>query len=71
MEHLPLGEPLKVDCNTCVMVNTSACSDCLVTYICDRQPNEAVVISIDELRSMRALSDAGLVPGLKHRVRTG
>ncbi len=71
MEHLPLGEPLKVDCNTWVMVNTSACSDCLVTYICDRQPNEAVVISIDELRSMRALSDAGLVPGLKHRVRTG
>ena len=71
MEHVPFGEPLEVDCNVCVMRNTDACDDCLVSFICDRDPNEAVVITMDELRSMRALSDAGLVPGLKHRRRTG
>jgi hypothetical protein len=71
MEHVPFGEPLEVDCNVCVMNNTNACDDCLVSFICDRDPNEAVVITMDELRSMRALSEAGLVPGLKHRPRTG
>ncbi len=49
------------------MVSTSACDDCLVSYICDRQPHEAVVITIDELRSMRSLTEAGLVPSLKHQ----
>jgi hypothetical protein len=71
MNHVPSGEPLEVDCAVCVMRDTSACDDCLVTYICDRDPGEAVIITIDELRSMRALSDAGLVPGLKHQRPTG
>lgn len=59
--------PLTVDCATCVMRATDACDDCLVTFICDRPRDEAVVISIDELRSMRLLSEAGLVPELRHR----
>ena len=62
---------LEVDCGTCVMRDTDACDDCLVTYICDREPTDAVIITIDELRAMRTLSDAGLVPGLKHQQRTG
>jgi hypothetical protein len=71
MEHLPQSGPLEVDCNTCVMKDTDACDDCLVSFICDRDPQEAVIITIDELRSMRSLNQAGLVPGLKHRRRTG
>lgn len=59
-------DDLVVDCATCVARNSIACDDCLVTYICDREPGQAVIISMDELRSMRALSDAGLVPALKH-----
>lgn len=71
MEQLTNDGPLTVDCGLCVMRNTDACDDCLVTYICDREPEEAVIITIDELRSMRSLADAGLVPGLKHQRRTG
>ncbi len=62
---------LTVDCGTCVMQATAACEDCVVSFICDREPDDAVVINMDELRTMRALSQAGLVPGLKHRSSLG
>ena len=64
-------EAIEVDCDTCIMRATAACDDCLVTYICEREPHEAVIITIDELRAMRTLSEAGLVPGLKHRRGVG
>lgn len=60
---------IAIDCATCVMRRTDACDDCLVTHICDREPDEAVVVTLDELRSLRMLSDAGLVPELQHRSR--
>ncbi|MDG1845833.1 MAG: hypothetical protein P8J01_05500 [Acidimicrobiales bacterium] len=58
---------LSVDCGTCEMIHTTTCKDCLVTYICDREPNEAVVISMDEWRSIRSLTGAGLLPDLQHK----
>jgi len=60
---------IQIDCATCVMHRTDACDDCLVTFICDREPDVAVVVTIDELRSLRMLSDAGLVPGLRHQTQ--
>ena len=62
---------IEVDCATCVMRDSDACNDCLVTYICDREPGDAVIITIDELRAMRTLNEAGLVPGLRHTSQTG
>ena len=62
---------LTIDCDSCVMQHTSACDDCLVTFICSRQPDEAVVVDVGEIRALRLLSDSGLVPGLKHQRRTG
>lgn len=60
-----------IDCDACAMQHTSACDDCLVTFICSREPTEAVVIDVGEVRALKLLTDAGLVPGLKHRRRTG
>ena len=62
---------LTIDCDSCVMQHTSACDDCLVTFICSRDKDEAVVIDVGEVRALRLLSESGLVPGLKHRRRTG
>ena len=62
-------EPITIDCDDCIMQSTDACSDCIVTYICDRDPDDAVVIDIADLRAMRMLADAGLVPELKHRTQ--
>lgn len=64
-------EPLTIDCATCAMQHTAACDDCVVTFICSRQPDEAVVIPVEELRSLRMLGDVGLVPHLRHHRRTG
>ena len=60
---------ISVDCRTCVMKDTVTCSDCIVTYICNREPEEAVVISIEEWRSIRSFNKAGLLPELQHAQR--
>ncbi len=63
------NDSVTIDCDTCVMQHTPACDDCVVTYLCEREVEQAVVIQIEDLRAMRALADAGLVPGLRHEVR--
>jgi hypothetical protein len=36
-----------------------------VTFICNREPGDALVIDAEEARAVRLLSDAGLVPSLQ------
>ena len=62
---------LLISCDDCTMRATPVCDDCIVTFLCDREPGEAVVIDVDEARAMRRLEQAGLVPGLRHVRRTG
>ncbi|MFM8529809.1 MAG: hypothetical protein ACKOD2_09070 [Ilumatobacteraceae bacterium] len=60
--------PLLIDCGTCVARETDACGDCLVTFLCDVEPRaEAVVFDLDEIRAVRLLAKAGMVPTLRHR----
>jgi hypothetical protein len=63
-----MSNSVTIDCDTCVMQHTPACSDCVVTYLCEREAEQAVVIDIADLRTMRALAEAGLVPELRHEV---
>lgn len=63
------GNDLRIDCDECVMQHTSACEDCMVSFIVRREPGEAVVFDVAEARALRSLSKAGLVPGLRHRTR--
>jgi hypothetical protein len=65
------GESLTIDCDECAMQGTSACADCVVTFICSREPGEAVVVDVVEERALRLLSGAGLLPRLRHVRRTG
>jgi hypothetical protein len=68
MDQLPHGpDGFRIDCDTCVARDTSACDDCVVTFLCGREPGEAIVIPVEEVRALRLLSDAGLVPQLRHR----
>ncbi len=60
-----------ISCDDCVMQHTSACDDCVVTFICNREPDEAVVIDATEARAVRLLAEAGLVPKLRHLPRSG
>jgi len=58
--------PLRISCHDCSLEHTAACGDCVVTFILRRQPDDAVVVEVDELRALRTLSDGGLVPQLRH-----
>jgi hypothetical protein len=61
-----MGETRTIDCETCTMRDTAACDDCVVTFICSREPDEAVIIDVAEERAVRMLIRSGLVPALRH-----
>ncbi len=58
---------LTISCDDCTMQDTSACDGCVVTFICGRDPEDAVVIDVEEERALRLLGRSGLVPPLRHR----
>ena len=65
------SEPLTIDCGDCVMAGTDACDDCIVSFIVNREPGDAVVVDAAEERALRNLSEGGLVPRLRHASRLG
>jgi hypothetical protein len=56
------GVAITIECDRCVRRDTSACAGCLVSFVLDREPGDAVIIDANEARALRVLSDAGLVP---------
>ena len=64
-----MAETLTISCDECELQRTSACDDCVVAFLLNREPNDAIVIDVAEVRAVRLLSDAGLVPSLRHRRR--
>jgi hypothetical protein len=62
---------LRIDCDECLMQGTSTCDDCIVIFICSREPHDALVIDVAEERALRLLSASGLVPELRHVRRIG
>jgi hypothetical protein len=65
------NEALRIDCDECVAQHTEACDDCVVTFLCGREPDDAVVVDVAEVRALKLLGQAHLVPPLRHRPRTG
>jgi hypothetical protein len=64
-------EVIRFSCDECEMQDTGACEDCVVSFICGREPEDALIVNADEERAMRMLGRAGLLPPLRHRRRTG
>jgi hypothetical protein len=60
-------QSILIDCDTCVARDTEACSDCMMSFLCRDDHQMAVVFDLDELRAVRILAEAGLVPTLRHR----
>jgi len=58
-------------CDDCEFQETSACEDCLMSFVLGREPEDAIVVNVDEARAMRMLSRAGLVPELRHSAVDG
>ena len=57
---------MTIDCGTCSRQNTSTCDACVVTFIINREPEEAVVIDVAEFSALKRLQSAGLLPNLLH-----
>lgn len=55
-----------VSCGDCVMQYTDHCNDCLVSFICGREPDDAVIIDVAEAQAVRLLTGAGMLPTIKH-----
>ena len=68
---VPLMESLVITCDDCAMQHTDTCADCLVTFVLDREPGDAVVIDAEEARAVRMLTKVGLVPGPRHVRKVG
>lgn len=65
-DHRRSGE-LIIDCDECVLQESDACGDCIVTFLCGVESASPVVVDLAEVRAMRTLGDAGLAPPLRHR----
>lgn len=66
-----LGSGLTISCDDCTMRCTSACDDCVVTFLLRDDPADdadTMVLDLDQARVVRLLGKAGLVPDLKYRV---
>lgn len=64
-----MSDGLTISCDDCAMQHTPVCDDCVVTFICGREPHDAIVVDAAEARAVRLLADAGLAPPLRHRSR--
>lgn len=62
---------LRIDCDECSHQGTATCDDCLVTFLCEREHDGAVVIPLEEVRAVRLLQGAGMAPRVRHRRRVG
>ncbi len=58
-----------IDCDCCVMKNTSACADCVVSAFVAldlaRERRGPIEVDSDERAAIEALAEAGLVPRLR------
>jgi hypothetical protein len=62
-----IGDVLSISCDDCVMRASAACDDCVVSFFCEDLGAKAVVLDLEEQRTLRMLANAGLVPTLRHR----
>jgi hypothetical protein len=74
----PRQHRFTISCDECALQCTSACADCVVTFVLqaderaaashDHDVQEGLVLDCDQARVVRLLGAAGLVPELKYQV---
>jgi hypothetical protein len=62
-------QALSIDCNECVMQYTEVCGDCVVSFVVSRSQGDALIVDAAEARAVRLLTNAGLLPSLRHEQR--
>jgi hypothetical protein len=57
---------LVISCDTCCMRATAVCADCVVTHVLSPAPVDSVALDDEEMRVVRLLVKAGMLPTLRH-----
>ncbi len=57
---------LIISCDTCCMRATATCADCIVTHVLSPAEPESVALDSEEVRVVRLLVRAGMMPTLRH-----
>jgi hypothetical protein len=65
------NDQLSIDCDRCCLQGTDACDDCVVSFVLGRDVDDAIIIDVDEARTLRLLEGAGLLPGLLFTEKVG
>ncbi len=72
----PVATAFRVSCDDCSLQASSACDDCIVSFLCagdalpvDRASVGGVDVSDREAATLSLFRDAGMAPGLRHRRR--
>ncbi len=67
------SDTISISCDDCAMAGTSACGDCLVTFLVDGVGGSTggAVLGADEARAVRTLARSGLVSQLRFVQRAG
>lgn len=55
-----------ISCDECVRQHTATCEECVVTFLLGADEH-GVQLDVGEVRAVRLLVGAGLVPALRHR----
>lgn len=68
-------DQVTISCDECRLEGTSACDDCVVTFLLLSEPKKApasaMIVDAAEVRAMRMLERAGLLPSLRFERRVG
>lgn len=67
---------LTISCDDCAMQCSSACADCVVSFILSDDPatagsggeHDTVVLDLEQARVVRLFTQAGMIPDLKFDV---
>ena len=61
---------MAISCDECAMQCSSACAECVVTYVLRSTDDdeEPLMLDVVEARAVRLLAKAGLIPDLQYRV---
>ncbi|MGO9197094.1 MAG: hypothetical protein ACLQK4_08180 [Acidimicrobiales bacterium] len=63
--------PISISCDECSLEATSACDDCVVSFLLGPAEDQAVIVDVMEARAIKLLHQAGLVPQLRFERRVG
>ena len=53
---------LVMSCDECALDRTTACADCVVSFVLDHEPGDAIIIDTAEEPGGRLLAGGGLIP---------